>query len=252
VYSYKPPQYLLILLLGLVSFAIYSNSLQGEFLIDDYQAILRNPRLHSPQPYLKKELNLGIGWGALWDLSHVLIWRFWGPRSFYYHLFNVLAHVACVALLFVLCQSLFSNPALSFLTSLIFALHPIHTEAISWISGGHYAFSAVFFIATLWAYVKSGQGIFYFLLTALFFALCVASGNAAVPLPIVFIIYDLFFREKEPPRLRRLRLIILPAIILTAFLGAGVFFARRNKFIHTIFYFRGASYLVVITKAIGY
>ena len=128
----KIPNYILIIFLGLTSFIIYANSLHGEFLIDDTKAFLSNERVHSLKDFLAKDFK-DISPGVLWRLTYVFNWHISGTNPYSYHLFNVLTNSACVILFFILCNILFKNRILSALASLIFAVHPIHAEAVSWI-----------------------------------------------------------------------------------------------------------------------
>lgn len=246
-------KFILIVLLACISFGVYINSLQGGFLIDDHAGILENKNIHDLNSYLKNNFNFSPG--AFVELVRAVIWNFFGSNTLPYHLFNVLAHVVTVILIFVLCNILFKNITLSFLTGLIFAVHPIHTEAVSWISGGPYVLSALFFTLSLIFYIKSEQSMFYLVLTVLAFVLSYLTGNSAVSLPLIFIVYELFFRDKTQDRgvfSRKIRIFVLAALLLTAIMVAAIFFLRRNTFIHTIFYFKGFSYLVVVTKAFLY
>jgi len=246
------PDYALIILLAVISFGAYFNSLQGEFLIDDYQAILHDPRAHGLKAFFKEGFSLSLGNPGLWDLSHALIWHFSAENPFYYHLWNVLLHVLCTACLFLLCQALFSDKALSFLSGVIFALHPIHTEAVSWISGGHYIFSGLFFLLSFIFYIKSARAYLYLILVAVFFGLCALSGNSAVSLPALFLAYEVFFRPKGEDKTFRVRILLLVCLVLIAIIFLSFFFIQRNMLTRSIFYFRGPAYIIVVTKAFLY
>lgn len=244
--------YILVLVLILVSIGIYINTLRGDFLVDDEQGILNNERIHDIGVYFSDYFKIKPS--ALLEISRVFLWSISKDNPFYYHLFNIIVHTGCVILLFILCSILFNNKTLSFLSSLIFAVHPIHTEAVSWISGGHYAFSGLFYIAAFIFYAKSFNSIRNLCLCVLFFVLCLFSGNACATLPFMFIIYDLFLREegKEGSACRRIRIIFLSSILVLSFIFLGAFFISKNDFMHKIFYFRGFSYLVVAAKALVY
>ena len=246
------PHYILIIILSLVGFGLYVNSLNGDFLIDDQDGILNNERIQDVKIYFSNYFKLQLN--VLYDVLRVFAWHISKDNPFYYHLLNILFHVSCVILVYILCNTLFSNKPLSFLSSLIFAIHPIHTEAVSWISGGHYVFSSLFFIASFIFYVKSSKSIYYILLSAIFLILCLFSGNAFASLPLLFILYDLFLRERIAERkiLRLVRLIFLSSILFLALMFIGIFFANKNQFMHLIFYFRGFSYLIVAAKAFIY
>ncbi len=243
---------ILIALLSAITFGIYANSLSGDFLIDDYSGIVLNEDLHGIKHYFSEHFRLGPG--IISGLVHLFNWNILGGNPFYFHLFNVIVHVCCVILVFILCNILFDNRTLSFFTSLIFAIHPIHTEAVSWISGGNYSLSSLFFIASFIFYVKSYDSILDLMISVLFFVLCFFTGTSVVALPIMFILYDIFFREKNKQngKLQRLRILVLLIIFAMALMFIATFVFNKNKFMHLIFYYRGFSYLIVVAKAFVY
>lgn len=243
---------ILVIVLALVSFALYANSLSGEFLIDDQTGIVNNPRIHDLKGYFSKYLSIRPG--VLWEIAEAFNWHISGDNPYYFHLFNVLTHTACVILLFFFCHLLFKNIALSFLSSLIFALHPIHTEAVSWISAGAYPLSTLFFLAALIFYLASWRSVFFLLLLTLSFTFCFLVGNTVVTLPLVLLLLEpLFCQQDERFRnFKKLRLFILVCLIILAIGFLGINFFSRNRFMHTIFYFRGHSYLIVVAKALVY
>ncbi|MCU0651877.1 MAG: tetratricopeptide repeat protein [Candidatus Omnitrophica bacterium] len=248
----KTVNFILIILLALLSIGIYANSLHGGFLIDDQAAILNDNSIHSLKEYFSKYFS--IKQGVLWELSYVFIWQIAGANTFYFHLFSVLLNTGCVILLYLLCNVLFKNRQFAFLAALIFAVHPIHTEAVSWISAGHYVFSAMFFLLSLLFYVKPCLTAFNFILAIFFCILGLFSGNAAIVLPVIFISYDLFFREKSANDAipLKIRLWVLSSITLVCAIFLWAIFLSRNNFMHKIFYFRGPSYLIVTLKALVY
>jgi len=248
----KPANYVLIILLALITFGVFANTLHGDFLIDDKSSILDNERIHDIKRYFSKDFK--IGHAVLYEALRAFHWHIAQEDPFYYHLFNILFHIICVLLIYVLCNELFHSRTLSFLSSLIFAVHPIHTEAVSWISGGHYVFSSVFFIASMLFYIKSDKTVINLILSIVFFVLCFLSGNSAATLPIMFILFDLFLREKSALRssFNRLRMIILLSVIPVSALIVWIFFVNRNKLLHLIFYYRGFRYLIVAAKALVY
>ena len=242
--------FILILVLILISLGLYLNSLGGDFLIDDEAGILNNQAIHSLNIYFSKYFKLRPG--VIDELRRVYLWHLWPQNPYPYHLSNIITHAACVGLLFILINLLFNNRALAFITSLIFSLHPIHTEAVSWISGGTYAFSSLFFICAFIFYVKAKRSLYCLALSAIFFTLCFFVGNSAIMLPAMLILYEVFFRPDKDKRLKKIRLMVLSLTLLPALLFVALVFINRNTYIHTIFYFRGLSYLIVITKSLLY
>jgi tetratricopeptide (TPR) repeat protein len=94
----------------------------------------------------------------------------------------------------------------------------------------------------------------YLYLAIMSFIFCFLTGNTVASLPVMFLVYEVFFREKDKDDASRFRFRILISVLLllTALAVMIIFFIGRNKFIHTIFYFKGASYLIVTAKALGY
>jgi len=114
-----------ILIIIFVSIAVYANSLNGEFISDDVTGIIENPLINNP---------LGV-----WHLQHItnaLIYKFFKLNPAPYHAFSILIHVINGVLVFFFLL-LFFDKLPSFFGALIFAVHPIHTEAVSWISEDH-------------------------------------------------------------------------------------------------------------------
>lgn len=248
----KIPKSVLIGLLFLISFSIYVNSLWGDFLVDDIKTIQKDECIHGLKTYFSN--HFAFRHNVLNEVIRVFIWHLSPDNPLYFHLFNILVNSLCVILLFILCEILFHNRILSFLTAIIFALHPIHTEAVSWISGGSYAFSSLFFILSFIFYVKSYRSFFNISLAAITFIICFFVGNSVVVLPLLFILYDSLFREKKPEdkSITKFRIILLSSILLLSSLVALHFFINQNRFTHMIFYYRGYSYLIVIAKAFLY
>jgi hypothetical protein len=74
----------------------------------------------------------------------------------------------------------------------LFAIHPLHVESVAWVSERKDVLSAVFFILTLWAYVRyvQARSIGRYLTVALFFALGLMSKPMLVTVPCVLLLLD--------------------------------------------------------------
>src|SRR5260370_31341021 len=83
--------------------------------------------------------------------SFALNWRLGGGRRFGFHFFNLILHAAATLLLFLLLERLLgsSPPArvMAFVAALVFAVHPLHTQAISSVSGRAEVLAAGFLFA---------------------------------------------------------------------------------------------------------
>ncbi|XP_066505392.1 protein O-mannosyl-transferase TMTC3 [Hoplias malabaricus] len=152
------------LLTGLVV-GCYWNSLLCGFVFDDVSAILDNKDLRPSTPIQNLFLNDFWGTPMSEERSHksyrpltVLTFRLnyllseLNPVS--YHLLNVLLHAAVCILFLRFCRLLLDRST-SLVAALLFAVHPIHTEAVTGVVGRAELLSSIFLLAAFLAYTKS-------------------------------------------------------------------------------------------------
>ncbi|OXB73559.1 UNVERIFIED_CONTAM: hypothetical protein H355_006568 [Colinus virginianus] len=152
------------LIVGVVA-ACYWNSLFCGFVFDDVSAILDNKDLHPSTPL--KNLFQNDFWGTpmseershksyrpLTVLTFRLNYLFSELNAVSYHFLNLIFHgVVCVVFLKV-CKLFLDNQS-SIVASLLFAVHPIHTEAVTGVVGRAELLSSIFFLAAFLSYTKS-------------------------------------------------------------------------------------------------
>ena len=150
-----------------VCFLVYANSLNNAFVFDDISGILENPNIYQPFNHWYEPASL------LNSLSY-LIGKY---NPFPFHLINIVLHALNTILVF-LSLRLFFKVESSFISACLFALHPIHTEAVTWISGKSYIILSLFILAPLLLYYnatstkesKSGLKITSYILSLLIFS----------------------------------------------------------------------------------
>lgn len=136
----------IFLILAGLCFLVYANSLNNAFVSDDIPAILQNPLISRPLAYwLNPSLFL--------NSTDYLIGR---TNPFTYHLTNIILHSIATILVFLFLRQFFKTEP-SFLASALFAIHPIHTEAVTWISGRPYIVITIFTIITYLLYCQAIQ-----------------------------------------------------------------------------------------------
>jgi protein O-mannosyl-transferase len=135
---------LLILLLILIAFLCYGNTLINGFVYDDDQQILQNPYVKSWH-YLPQIFGTTV-WSfvgqagttnyyrPIMTLSFLVLWQAFGPLPFGFHLFSILVNALVVFLVFETACRLFDDRRIAWIGALLFAVHPIHTEAVDWIA----------------------------------------------------------------------------------------------------------------------
>ncbi|KPP61924.1 transmembrane and TPR repeat-containing protein 3-like [Scleropages formosus] len=143
----------------------YWNSLSCGFVFDDVSAILDNKDLRPSTPLVNLFLNDFWGTPMSEERSHksyrpltVLTFRLnyliseLGAMS--YHLLNMLLH-AVVCVLFLRVSRIILDNTSSLVAALLFAVHPIHTEAVTGVVGRAELLSSIFLLAAFLSYTKS-------------------------------------------------------------------------------------------------
>ncbi len=199
---------LIILILGL---AAYSTSLPNSFVSDD-KPLMASPYLGNPLPIMKSEpVNAIIN-----SLTYTLNFLLHGANPFGYHLANVLLHLAVTLAIFFFLSRLL-NSRIAFMTTLIFVVNPLHTEAVSWISGRHYLLYTFFSLLSLIFYItesKSKKMSIYYISSIIFFVFAVYSfPEMAIIFPLLLPLTDLY----------RGKLLKKAKLYLPFFLLSGIF-----------------------------
>jgi len=160
-----------LLLICLFSFLAYANSLGGEFVFDDTDQIVENQNIRS-WDNLQKAFTTHV-W-AFRDQSTTLdtppplpYYRplFTVMLTFEYHLFglwpqgwhlvSLLLHILCSIGVFYVIRQLSANPLIALISSMLFSVHPVHAESVSWISGMTDPLFGVFFLISFYFYLKA-------------------------------------------------------------------------------------------------
>ena len=199
------------LLLLLLAFLPYLNSLADGFVYDDQFQVVANPYVHSFR-YLGRIFGgtvwtfQGVGgisnyYRPMMTLAYLACYKLFGPIPFGFHLLNVILHAGVVLLLFAVTRRLFGDHRLALVAAGLFAIHPIHTESVSWIAGVTDLELAFFFLLTFLLYLglpqaeASGKGLQRQLLVLGAYVLALLSKEQALVLPAVAAAYEHFYRE---------------------------------------------------------
>jgi hypothetical protein len=141
-----------VLLLLVLAILIYANTLLNSFTYDDQGYILRNQTVKTLSVRgLLQPTRFNNVFRPVTFASFALNWAAAGARPFGDHLVNVLLHAAVVLLLYcllaLLLESVPQGTTLAFATVLLFAVHPIHTEAVASIAARSELLAAGFLLA---------------------------------------------------------------------------------------------------------
>ncbi len=164
----------------------------------DLGAILRSPIL-PPQDGAPNDLYRPAGVASL-ALDHWL----WGGRPAGYRVTNLLLHALVTGLLFALARSWGASERAAALAAALFALHPIHSEAVLQIKGRFELLAAALGLAALLGYERSGHARSRLVVAALAFLGAVLAKESALGLVALVPVRDLSRRcdERRPPDAR--------------------------------------------------
>ena len=196
----------------------YANSLQNQHVFDDLLLIAENRELSGieniPHHLLSGRILAyyrpmrAISYALDYTLNREFWHRFarhqWHHRGLVplgYHVSNVFYHMVTAVLVYlVICQLSLSARA-AFIGATLFALHPVHTESVTYISGRRDILVTLFYLAGFYFFLRYRltKRLLSIAAAFLMYLLSLGSKEMGVTLPGLFIAYDLAknFRHSE-------------------------------------------------------
>ena len=222
------------LLVAMVVFLVYANSLGNGFVMDDASVILNNPVLRG-SPFslferidINSETELTPYYRPLSLLTFLVEGRLHGFSPFPMHLLSVLLHAANAYLVYRLASSLINNnPAASVLAGLLFAVHPINTEGVDFISARNTLLVCFFILASYLVHersIKQGKKAGAVTGAILFMAGLFSKEPALGVFPFICFSELPFLRGSDPVLRRRAFVRLIPYTICLI-----VYFILRNN-----------------------
>jgi len=182
-----------LILLGLL---IYGGSFSGTFLGDDEVIIVNNPLIQGARPvseiFTSSYTGDGVYYRPLAVFTHFLEYPFFGLRPAGYHVINTLLHSLNAILVFLILLKFFPHRMFAVVTALLFLVHPIHTEEVTYISGRCGLLVATFLLLSLIYFIhaiKNKQKVWLAGSWA-FFCLALFSKEAAIVFPLLLVFLD--------------------------------------------------------------
>jgi tetratricopeptide (TPR) repeat protein len=201
-------------LLILVAGGLYLNSIGNLFTNWDDSMIYANPQIKSLAWRNIVEiftLREAATYQPIRVLSYALDYYFWKLNAVGYHITNILFYIlTCVMVFFTLRQlsvnlrekaSPDSHERVAIWGSLLFAAHPVHVEAVTWLAARKEVLQGFFFFLAFLLYLKGSEEgkrrTFYLSLVILFAVFAILSKPSAVVFPGVIIVYEMARRKGD-------------------------------------------------------
>jgi protein O-mannosyl-transferase len=235
-------------LVALAAFAVYANTLKNGFVWDDHVLIVNNPFVQdwaNVRKLFSADYYAGVATSdvenaarPMWILSALVDVKLWGLFPAGHHLTSAVLHSLNSLLVFALGASL-GGLAVALMAGLLFAVHPVHTEAVAAVGFRADLLAAFFALAAFLLYRArerwSGSGAAvaaarWGLLAAslLAYGAGLLSKEMAATLPLLLILHDRLLDPRTDAGLWRRAPLYLPYAALTG--AYFMFHAHRSDF----------------------
>jgi tetratricopeptide (TPR) repeat protein len=222
----------------MIGILIYANTLNFGFIRDDIDLVRDNPHIRSvsgASGYFTGRAAIGgrekwHSYRPIQMLTYALDYSIWKINARGYRLTNILLHIAVAFSIYYLINILYDDRRLSLIASLLFVANPLHTEAVTYISGRADPLSALFVILSMICYIKVTEKAdmkFYFLMIVSYiFALF--SRESSLILPALLPLYHYTFKKRlkiaafSPVAIVSLAYIVLRLVVLKSLLYQGM------------------------------
>lgn len=208
---------------------VYLNALKNPFVYDDYVTVVSNVWIANVTNLRAIVLH---DWSRpVVNFSYAVDRAVWGVDPFGFHLTNIALHALNVALLFALALQLTRNRIAAGIAAVVFAVHPMMTEAVGYVSGRSELVSTTWFLLAMMAGFRwlRDSSARWGILTVALWVLTLASKEIGAMFPVVLFAYDcLAVRDASVSRSDRLRRIHAPliGIAVVAAIARLVVFSR--------------------------
>jgi hypothetical protein len=176
-----------------MAISVYLTALHNPFVYDDYHTVIDNASIQSGVTNLR-----AIFWHdvtrPLVNFSYAVDRTLWGPAPFGFHLTSVLLHAINVVLLFWFARRVRLGIMPAFAAAALFAVHPMMTEAVGYVSGRSELLCATFFLLALlcgdrWIHATQTRGRWLAAMLGAW-AAALATKETAAMFPFVLVLCD--------------------------------------------------------------
>ncbi len=172
----------ILLTLAILIISVYANSVTGAFVSDDIPIISQSKTIGTLTDVIAKP------YVFLRIFLYIIIYTIFGANPIYFHLLNIGFHIGSVCILFFILKKLL-NKRVAFFACVLFSVHPIISESVSWISGGGYPQYSFFVLLSFLFFISSSNSIRQYTYSIIAFVFALFSSDKALMYPGILIIY---------------------------------------------------------------
>lgn len=218
---------LVFIVISVLCFVAYSNSLHSPFIWDDIGLIVKNAFIqdwHNSFKAFSSDLYAGTITGSnfyrpLQALSFIWDYYFWQLDPVGYHITNILLQILVSFLVFLFLRNIIASFSISFLSAALFSISPLNTEAVTYISGRAEMLMGVFLLSSLILFIRAQDKGYraksaYLILSSLAFILALLSKELSLVFPLVILAYLFYLRRSSFKKTAEIIKPALPYIII--------------------------------------
>ena len=237
------------LLLVLLGFACYGNSISHPFVHDDVVFIQQNPDIKkidfaeiflSPTSPSGQSNIINLYYRPVLELFYRLQYKIFKLNPHGFHLFNVILHILNAFLVFLTIRFVLKKDTYRNLTAqgvaIFFLIHPVQSEAVACISGISNTLLTLLILLSFNLYLYSKEcstaksRIFFFFLSVVSFLCALFTKEQAIVLPCILFFYELFLGgEKGSRRPALMRILIFVVSVFGYFSFRKIIFGSMLK-----------------------
>ena len=223
-----------------LGFLLYFKTFGHAWAFDDYFVILKNQDIRS----LKDFFNNEYPGRPLRELSSMLDYKLFGLESKYWHIQNCLIHSINAWLIFLLLMNLSRSKSLSWLSSLLFLVHPIHVEVVAQISHRKDSLCLLFILVAFYSYIlaRSRKRIRYLLISSCAFILSLLSKESAYAFPLIIIAYEILLCDRQLLERLKYKYLLFFVLIMSSSLTFYLLYVK--------YFYQGSKYLLFTSNVL--
>jgi tetratricopeptide (TPR) repeat protein len=256
-FSFSNKKIIFISIIVLATVIPYINSFETSFQLDDYHTIEVNKEIGNISRFTDLNLWKGIFYNRqLVNLTYTVNYLLNGYDLFGYHLFNLIIHIINSLLVFYLTKYLFESQIvkqsnfykhkdlIALFTSLIFAVHPIQIQAVTYITQRLVSMAIMFYLICINLYLSARlypnqKNYLKYFFIVISFVLGIYSKEIIFTLPLSILFIEILFFKNDDNKVAWKYVIPLIVVILigTAFLIIHIGFPIQPEAPSHYFYF---------------
>jgi len=201
-----------LIFIFILTFLAFSNIFNNQFIADDFSFIVNWPLIRDfkniPQFFIGYTPPLGQDgiFTPFKTLIHSLNYHLFGLNTFGHHVVSLLVHFSAIFFIYKIIDFIAENKRVAFLSTLFFALHPVHCESITSMTGSVDTIGIVFLFISFYFYIKDhkhginkrGKNYWFSLIFSL---LAIGISELTASFPLLLIWYEIcFFRKRDKIR----------------------------------------------------